>query len=1009
MQRVEITGRFILASAMDLLKILHSKERLPEQASDLQEELLGFHMALESFGSVTPLNEELQSYLVNCCDLCIKLKLRDDLLLDEAKTIVSVATHMLGMCRMAVLIRVFWNILHNGVATPNVVAGFRSAVKDFLTYLGSITQLEKIGNTLIMPPTQSLIFSYKEMFDFDFKSKSMAEIGASTDYQIVVCTPEEAMSPTNLGVFEKHTEQAVLDRKLAVMSGDQPNSSAKLSGFLQQLAAEEESNIRLERTFFFTETKLIRPDSVFSLIGIYLTNVKAISATLPITIIDGSDIVSRSKTSYSGTEEEECGICLEAPTAGQKCEERVIEILEGAGATPERVRKRAGGRYTPTSNRAYTKTASTCHRDCAEILHVVGVAAKPEHHERPDVHSRCSSIADITPLVRGSYNGGTPLPDVLGSAKLMKATDFRGVDCQAATCCFPTSLGFARQGILWLPKAHSILNLTAGIHFGLKVPGYTRHLPASARIANLDSIAVSAEGLAQKESAREQLLRHAIQPQYLDPLWVLILETINENPGFHRFRGATLFLNAKNTKLELNRTSLTEAYEVSSQDTAVPYDQIPEDHEAEVFLWKKCCLDAYSRTRAVLNVDGSKAKGNPKRTTYNWATMRDSMGLTLFAAPQGAESRDGLIYSQFYRLIKTFDSAKVYVFDNDSAENLALDPGYWVQWDLYDADDDSGGSHPLPYYIVPTNELLSFLYAQINKYCFLFEHILAHTARTYSLPETMVMVVALRALRFCYGSNLLIRESRLYKNLWEVRRGEKLMVKEGLGMVESIERCGLGWFLPKFNWKTWRLAAPHGDNILLGNLLMHKEYKRRWRAVKDLRDVYIRFNQAESWYKQYNMEDKQGLEKVWLEYLIALNLEQFDVDVQRAMLTASKRSHELRPDAAQLMDAMKFCHHNMRKMFMVDGAAGPPHMVIGNKMRFGKVMGLLNFLFLWDEQERPGWGNKPYRVILKTFTLLRILTEYAKKVQASNECEIGRVGFCQNTRKSSVHQPQFPQ
>ncbi|OBT59879.1 hypothetical protein VE03_10485 [Pseudogymnoascus sp. 23342-1-I1] len=77
---------------------------------------------------------------------------------------------------------------------------------------------------------------------------------------------------------------------------------------------------------------------------------------------------------------------------------------------------------------------------------------------------------------------------------------------------------------------------------------------------------------------------------------------------------------------------------------------------------------------------------------------------------------------------------------------------------------------------------------------------------------------------------------------------------------------------------------------------MHKEYKRRWRAVKDLRDVYIRFSQAESWHEQYNMQDNQGLEKVWLEYLIALNLEQFDVDVQRAMLTANKRSNELRPD-----------------------------------------------------------------------------------------------------------------
>ncbi|KFY88185.1 hypothetical protein V500_06505 [Pseudogymnoascus sp. VKM F-4518 (FW-2643)] len=91
--------------------------------------------------------------------------------------------------------------------------------------------------------------------------------------------------------------------------------------------------------------------------------------------------------------------------------------------------------------------------------------------------------------------------------------------------------------------------------------------------------------------AREQLLKHAIQPQYLDPLWTLILETINENPGFHRFRGATLFSNAKNTKLEFNSKSLTQAYkdrtyvdlakQATSEDSAMPYDQIPKDHEAE--------------------------------------------------------------------------------------------------------------------------------------------------------------------------------------------------------------------------------------------------------------------------------------------------------------------------------------------------------------------------------------------------------------------------------------------
>jgi hypothetical protein len=182
----------------------------------------------------------------------------------------------------------------------------------------------------------------------------------------------------------------------------------------------------------------------------------------------------------------------------------------------------------------------------------------------------------------------------------------------------------------------------------------------------------------------------------------------------------------------------------------------------------------------------------------------------------------------------------------------------WRQWDLYDDSIDDTDS-PLPYYVVPTQELLGFLYAQINKYCLLFEGTLTHTARTYSLPETMVMVVALRALRFCYGSNLIQQELLLYKNRWETTCGDKILVKEGLGMRETMERCGIGWFLPKFNWATWRLASPHGENMLEGNLLMHKEYKRRWRAVKDLRDVFVRFNQAQAWYDRYDVDRNPGL------------------------------------------------------------------------------------------------------------------------------------------------------
>jgi hypothetical protein len=552
-----------------------------------------------------------------------------------------------------------------------------------------------------------------------------------------------------------------------------------------------------------------------------------------------------------------------------------------------------------------------------------------ERHQRPDVHSKCSSLKEITTILRGNH-GPVPLPDVLGSAKLLKPIDLNGIDCQAAfegssplsapedaaatgdeklprnlclsqqhtsskrnrpvqvlfdidsTCCFPTNLAIARQGINWFSKAHPFLNLHADIHFGLRVPSYSKrgiltqryeplhkiphycfgsligmetmllfiffpglhtdsnhehttylskedyqlfydgvlspaitktiqssnillYYPATARVAGIDSAALSAEGLARKETAREQLLKHALQPQYLDTLWTLILATITENPVYDRFQGATLFMHAKNTKLEsmnvtgdLNmayeewgrlwsaatnseyynkdRTFVDLAKQTTSEDSALPYDSISDDHEAEVFLWKKCCLDAYAKTRRILNPDGSPTKGTPKRTTYPWATIRDTIGQTLFAAPQGQECQDGLIYSQFYGLIKTpFDTSKVYVFDNESLENLALDPGYirslqqegrgitfskgvcefgylhskkrayanlvdnqwksygireehrisltimeeiaqqWRQWDLY--DDEADVVSPLPYYVVPTQA--SFMPKSISTAFFL--------------------------------------------------------------------------------------------------------------------------------------------------------------------------------------------------------------------------------------------------------------------------------------------------
>jgi hypothetical protein len=78
MPPVVLTASLILDSAADLLKLLQSKERLPERGLDLQEELLGFYQALESFEDIIGFSEELQAYFVNCCELCIQIQMRED-------------------------------------------------------------------------------------------------------------------------------------------------------------------------------------------------------------------------------------------------------------------------------------------------------------------------------------------------------------------------------------------------------------------------------------------------------------------------------------------------------------------------------------------------------------------------------------------------------------------------------------------------------------------------------------------------------------------------------------------------------------------------------------------------------------------------------------------------------------------------------------------------------------------------------------------------------------------
>ena len=60
------------------------------------------------------------------------------------------------------------------------------------------------------------------------------------------------------------------------------------------------------------------------------------------------------------------------------------------------------------------------------------------------------------------------------------------------------------------------------------------------------------------------------------------------------------------------------------------------------------------------------------------------------------------------------------------------------------------------------------------------------------LQETIVIVIMLQALQFCYSSNLLQKELLLFKDCWEQTRRIDVVVRDGLGMQQTMAHYRLG-------------------------------------------------------------------------------------------------------------------------------------------------------------------------------------------------------------------------
>ncbi|KAH6957512.1 hypothetical protein BKA56DRAFT_637831 [Ilyonectria sp. MPI-CAGE-AT-0026] len=265
-----------------------------------------------------------------------------------------------------------------------------------------------------------------------------------------------------------------------------------------------------------------------------------------------------------------------------------------------------------------------------------------------------------------------------------------------------------------LDKAYDQVLLPA-IATAVQDPNILQHIPKSRRIAESTSRArqesISTERLNKQnanadvlgQGSRSNALSYVLQHRHLEAIWQGVQSRV---ATFPQFAGIRLYMGAKNLKLAYMHPDITQtisdwrnqwnaAVDERFLEPSTTYVDIGRQYtprigsvaEANVLLWRRCCLKRLWRQRQAWSLKSGIAP--LRQAEYSWVTMRDAVDMTITPTHKSREVLEGLLYSQFYNLIKIpFDAAKQYPFQNPQVEKMALDPSY-----LADCEGSTRGNH----------------------------------------------------------------------------------------------------------------------------------------------------------------------------------------------------------------------------------------------------------------------------------------------------------------------------
>lgn len=571
---------------------------------------------------------------------------------------------------------------------------------------------------------------------------------------------------------------------------------------------------------------------------------------------------------------------------------------------------------------------------------------------------------------------------------------------------------------------------------------YTQHLPATHQHAFANSKANQVESRKIETSSyqAQQSLMYHLRIDYLHEVWQTVLNTVQTTAGLADFREPQIFFTAKGTKMsfqnmpskptwldvmehfesyleqviDLQFIEHERFYVDVGKEICANVSLLPEQHsqpgdEAQVYSWKRCCLETYMQWMYDRKPPSAKAQG---QRYYHQNMLYEASSLTSVTPKLSRLRQGGLIYSQFYGSVKEIsDAAKCKPFENDALEEMALDPQlrrgarnvagghrrevqiveqayraskrrartailgskrrsfgireeHRMTWGLFqrlkimlEAHDRSDlrvvmDNCPVYAWPIRTEVYLDFLWRSADKFATGFEVVRARARHDMvTWEQTKMMFAFLRCLRYVLGGHRLEPESALWWSKRQLGEAGRQRIWYGLGFSNTLARYKYCWLEPRVDWEQLQFKTGVTGRMLFGNGALRNQVMRQGAQVQAFFDMALALERGLAWIR-LNQSQAIICERI-MSWMVHVCLQQFRVDVLRAVKAEILEVH--REEALQ--GRQWFCQE-----YFVEIMEQGCYLLSGNRSDFQQPAALLHWLLGSDDGlSRLHWTDKPFR------------------------------------------------